>query len=48
MARLVPVDDLEDLHQPRVAPDDRVAEQDLDLPVAALLGQRDHPAQALE
>ena len=48
MARLVLLDDPEDLHQRLVVLDDRVAEQDLDLPMAALLGQRDHPAQPLE
>ena len=31
-----------------VAADDRMAKQDLDLAVAALLGQRDDPAHALE
>src|SRR5438128_4930272 len=48
MARLIPFDDAKDLGQHRIAKNEWIAEQDLDLLVAALLGQRDHPAQPAE
>src|SRR5437867_5189678 len=48
VARLVLLDDPEDLHKARVPTDDRMVEQDLYLLVAALLRQRDHAAELFE
>jgi hypothetical protein len=48
MAWLVALDDLEDLHQRRIGPHDGVAQQGLDLAIAASFGQRDHPAEPFE
>jgi hypothetical protein len=44
MARFVTLDDPEDLDQSRVTTHVRVTEQDFDLAVAALLGEREDSA----
>jgi hypothetical protein len=48
MARLVLLDDPEDPNQQLVLANEAVAQQDLDLAIAALLGERDHAAKPFE
>lgn len=48
MARLVLLDDPEDLEERSILTDDRMPEQDFDLAIAPPFGQRDDPAQLLE
>src|SRR5688572_3647760 len=48
VARFVLPDDVEDLDETGVGPDEGVAQQDLDLAIATLLGQRNYPAKLFE
>lgn len=48
MARLVRTNDGEDLHQRAIGLNERVSQQDFNLPVAPALGERHYPAHAFE
>ena len=48
MTRLILLDNSKNLHEPGVAPNQRMTQQDLDLAVSAPFGQRDDPAYSLK